>query len=433
MFRLKVLALVVVGVMSPDAIVRAQGKVTGQVEEIRRSPWIDTIPVAPPSGVPLAGVVGTDADGYPTQFVDRPALRSLLLNRRFTELTAAFEFFQTEFERDPHREVWMSDATTTVGMPHPAELELIDEWMKATPRSFAPYLARARYGVEIGFLYRGDRWAKDTSDAEFAAMEGAFVKAERDAKKAIELRPRLIEVRTFMMKAATARGDRADAARWVAEGLRQCPTCYEIRAEWAGWVLAEKWGGSPDEIEGFTAKNANPAERRHRLLAGFVDFDRAVTLQDHQDGPAALKAIERACALGDDWRFLRERAGIKRRMGDNVGRLADLDRADAARPGFPSLVAVRAWALADANRWEDAGRDLLFALRGEPTSKRGAWLYPGIVARLNALGWTAHQEGRSTEAIRIFNLLQMLAPRDEQIARRAAAVRLSGAGEAERK
>ncbi|MGC3998321.1 MAG: hypothetical protein QM767_12945 [Anaeromyxobacter sp.] len=212
----------------------------------------------------------------------------------------------------------------------------------------------------------------------------------------------------------------------------QCPTCYEIRAEWAGWVLDDKWGGSPEEIEDFVAKHANPAERRHRLLAGFADYDRAVVLQI-KDDPAALKAIERACAVGDDWRFLRERAGIKRRLGDNAGRLTDLDRAVAARPGIPSTLAVRAWALADANRWEDAGRDLLFALRCEPTSRRGAVLYPGIVAKLNALGWTAHQEGRSTEAIRIFSLLHLLAPQDEQIASRAAAVRLSGAGEAERK
>ncbi|MGC3998316.1 MAG: DUF4034 domain-containing protein [Anaeromyxobacter sp.] len=221
MFRVKLLALVVVGVMSPGAMVRAQGKPTEQVEEIRRSTWIETIPVALPAGVPLAGVVGTDADGYPTQFVDRPALRSLLRNRQFAELTAAFEYFQAEFERDPHREVWMSDATTTVGMPHPVELGLIEEWIKTTPRSFAPYLARARYGFELGFLYRGDRLAKDTSAAEFAAMKRSFANAERDARKALELRPRLIEVRSFMMKAAIARGDRADATRWVAEGLRQ--------------------------------------------------------------------------------------------------------------------------------------------------------------------------------------------------------------------
>lgn len=425
MFRFMAVALVVGGSMPAGAWARARGGTA--TEEIHSSRWTDTKPVAPPSGLPLAGEEGMDVDGYPTQYVDRPALRSLLLNRQFKALTAAFERFQAEFERDPHREVWMRDAAEAVGMPHPRERRLIEAWVKATPRSFAPYLARARYGFETGFLYRGGALASETSEAEFAAMQRAFAASARDAQKAIALRPRLIEARVVLMKSAVARGARTEAQAWLDDALRRCPACYEIRAEWAGWALLPMWGGSIDQIERFAARRAHAGERHHRLLSGFADFARAEAAQ----GTASLEAIDRACALGDDWRFLRERAAIKRQLGDAKGRLADLERANAIRPGIPWVVFGRAWALADGDRWEESGRDLLYVLRSEPTSTLGAWLHPRIVQGLDTLAWKANREGRRADAVRLYALVQALAPGDEEIAHRAEAARAARPGRAE--
>jgi len=63
--------------------------------EVRHeSPWADVAQVPPQASLPLTGPEGKDADGYPRRYVDRPALRSLLVNRKFPALTAAFDRFQ---------------------------------------------------------------------------------------------------------------------------------------------------------------------------------------------------------------------------------------------------------------------------------------------------------------------------------------------------
>jgi tetratricopeptide (TPR) repeat protein len=396
--------------------------------EVRHeSPWADVAQVPPPGSLPLTGPDGTDVDGYPRRYVDRPALRSLLANREFPALTAAFERFQAEFEGDPRKELWVRDALESVGFPHRRERALLDAWVKASPQSFAPYLARARHSEECGFLYRGAKYAINTSEFEFRSMAEAFDQARRDAQRALELRPGLIEANALLIMVEIAGGDRRRAEHVLEDALRRCPSCYEIRADWVGWALLPRWGGSLEEMEAFAAHRSNPKNPRHRMLRGFVDFERAEEADQDDRSDVAIAAIDRACALGGDWRFLRERAALRRQRGDHVGRLADLNRADAARPGIPWVVFGRAWALADAQRWEEAGRDLLYVLRSEPTSSLGIWLQPRVVRALDVLGWKAHQEGRPADAARVYALARALAPADEKIAERSAAVARGGA------
>jgi hypothetical protein len=57
---------------------------------------LEAIPV--PTSLPLVGKEGRDADGYPTRFPDRVALRSLLVHRRFAELSQYFQDYQTRFQ-----------------------------------------------------------------------------------------------------------------------------------------------------------------------------------------------------------------------------------------------------------------------------------------------------------------------------------------------
>ena len=400
----------------------ASGKGQDSAAEARHeASWAEVSQVAPPAGLPLVGPDGADADGYPRRHVDRPALRSLLLNRRFAALTRALETFQGDFEARPRRELWIHEAVDTLGFPHPNEGALIDEWAAASPKSFAPYLIRAGYSVARGFLLRGSRRMSDTSELERSSMAEAFERARRDLVRALSLRSGLVEATRLLVKVEIAGGSRDLATRAIEDALRRCPECYEIRVEWVAWALLPKWGGSYEEMEAFAAR-ASPANPRHRRLRGFVDLDRAEEAARERRTSDALVAMEGACALGDDWRFLKERASLRREAGDMAGRLADLERADAAEPGVPSVVAARAWALAEARRWEEAARDTLYALRSDPTSVVGLWLQPRVVRALDVLAWQAHQEGKGGDARRLYELARALAPKDERIAGRAQEV-----------
>lgn len=410
-------------------LLSATAPATGESAEAAREArheetWVEVTPAAVPTSLPLVGPDGVDADGYPRRHVDRPALRALLLARRFPELTAAVESFQTSFEADAHHERWMEDAIASLGMPHERERKLLDAWVAAAPGSFAPYLARASSWMAQGFVYRASRLARDTSSAEFAAMHEAFAAARRDAEAALAMRPRLVEAHRVLMKIAVAGGPRERAQQAMDAALRICPSCYEIRAEWVGWGLLSRWGGGPDDIKAFVEQRSDPASRMHRRLLGFADFDRSL---DALDKTSELAAIDRACSFGDDWRFLRERAAVKRALDDHAGRLADLERAELARPGMPWVVAGRAWAFADAGRWEEAGRDLLYVLRSEPVSKVGTWLFPRVVQGLDVTAWREHLVGRDDVAQRLYVLAAALAPHDPSIAQRLAIVRRTSA------
>src|SRR3954471_6420297 len=57
----------------------------------RQTPVTAVAPVPAPTGLPLAGEDGVDADVYPKRYVDRAALRRLLRDKRHDELNADFE------------------------------------------------------------------------------------------------------------------------------------------------------------------------------------------------------------------------------------------------------------------------------------------------------------------------------------------------------
>lgn len=67
------------------------------------------------SGSILIGDEGKDEYGYPRKYVDRALVRSLLLHRRFGELTAHVEHLQSAFEQDYRREYWVYDAADALG------------------------------------------------------------------------------------------------------------------------------------------------------------------------------------------------------------------------------------------------------------------------------------------------------------------------------
>lgn len=100
----------------------------------RLKPFVEVAAVPEPTGLPLRGVEGFDADGYPTQWVDLAGLRSLLKHRRFPALDAAFTHFQDAFEKNPRFERWPADAAEAFGSAEPSLRPLLQEWVEHSDR-----------------------------------------------------------------------------------------------------------------------------------------------------------------------------------------------------------------------------------------------------------------------------------------------------------
>jgi tetratricopeptide (TPR) repeat protein len=402
-------------------------------EQLRRQTSVIELAPAPlPEHVPMSLDEGTDADGYPRRYVDGSALRSLLRHRRFDELTRYLEALQTAFEADPRCEYWPTDALEALGTGEVALLPLLDEWARASPRSFAPWAARGVYWTQAAYARRGTRWAAETPKSDFAGMRAALRRAMPDLDRALELRPRVLAAYRAKMNAYNAGcGTDAQMRRAVEGAIAACPSCFLARATYIN-VLRPRWRGSWDQMAAFAreAEAMTGANPKLRLLRGYVDLDVADVLLRDERYDEALSAANRACALGDHWEFLLGRARIHVRRGDLAAALADLDRAAELRPTKADIFFERALANDAARRWEAAGRDLLAGFRLDPIDAHGRRLLDHVVKGLVYEGCRHHRAGRRADALRVYDLAAALAPTNRDVqARRSAAVMADTGGD----
>jgi tetratricopeptide (TPR) repeat protein len=254
-------------------------------------------------------------------------------------------------------------------------------------------------------------------------MREALLRAREDARKAQSVRHRLVLARSVESDVEFLLGNRDRAEALMESALVACPSCYGPRVSWLSW-LEPRWGGSLEEMQRYAARGQrdNP---RHRKLPRVVDFERMreADAAGRKDEVSAL--VAHACATGEDLgAFLDTCVGEKVDRKDLAGAVSLLDHALERRAGSPGLRLDRAWYLARLNRWEDAGRDLLYAVRCEPTS--GRILLRQVVPALDALGWKAHLAGRKEDALRLYALAMDLSPANLELANRAEKARAAG-------
>lgn len=392
----------------------------------RQTPVLDVPPAPTPIALPLVGPEGRDRDDYPTQYVDGPAFRRLLLDRAYAELNLYFDRLQTSFEADHRAEYWPLDAADAFASADPLLREMLDGWVTATPDHFAPYLARATHLVDAGYTARGTAFTKDTPEGDFAAMNASFTPALADIDRALVLRPKLVAAHRQAIKIAMAsrRGSvkaSADAA------LAICPSCFQVRATQM-FGTAPRWGGNEAAMRDIARTAPVGANRRLRLLAGYVDLEQAKTQRGEGRLDEARITIERACALGDHADFLQERAHVRHARRELPGALADLDRALELRPGLPDLLRSRVRVHLAASHPDLAAKDLLGVLRISSTGSETRDLLGTVVKNLVYESWQRDRAGDRQEALRLIDLAAGLAPNDPEVIRRRNAYVVQSSG-----
>lgn len=378
-----------------------------------------------PKSIPLVEREGVDEFGRPRSYVDGVALRSLLEHRRFEELTRYFEHFQSEFEADPAKELWPIVASASFSTAVPRLAPLFDEWVEATPQSFAPYLARAAYLLEVSWARRGQRFVADTPTENLEAMHETVRSALPDLAKARELRPQLMAAYRLEISALQLSGSKAAVRETMEAADSVCRDCYFVRSRYLN-TLSPRWGGSYEQmqrvIDTLPSEN-NPALR---LLAGYIDHDRAEVALLNDDLDAALRYAEAACARGPDAEFLGKRGDVHLRRGDRESAVADFTDALELRPDHAHLRIRRANAYVLGEQWAEAAEDLLAGLRIATTDNRGRRLLPPIFHGLVGMADAALEREEFGEALRLYDLAQALSPLPREISRRRVSAVLAG-------
>lgn len=406
-------AVTIVGVVVTNSIRRKKareaalpnGATPDSTEWIERMG--DAVPAPVPTELPLVGPVGVDADGYPTQWVDRPAMQSLLRHHRFDDLDRYFADLQDRFEADPRKEYWIGDAAAAFASANADLAVLLDEWLKAKPASWAAYLARGEHRIEMGLRTKPRNGGPDSLKVT-AQGKATLALAFEDLDQALALRPKLVEAMTE--KLAT---EPPDAKAILERANVVCPTCFLPKVAYIV-SRAPSYGGSYSEMSAFAAGWNASDNPRFAWLAGFVDADQCSWLVRKRDLVGAEAAITRALSHGDASYFHVCRGRIRWHQRDIEGAFLEFDRANSIRHGSPSTLAMRASMARSSGRFEIAGESLRDAVRVDIRDPEVVSAWGGVMDALGSEGARRARAGDAKGASALYDLTWQIQPRDGQ-------------------
>ena len=315
-----------------------------------------------------------------------------LRERKFQDLDALLISYQAGFEQNPLAEGNLANAFEAFSSLDPALGPNLDEWVAKDPNSYSAHIARAEYLVAAGYHARGDQYADQTPDSQFAEMNALLGKAVKDAVVAIKLNPKSSFGYSVIIDAARGASEDDMREQAFAAGLKNVPLSMVIRVSEIR-ALQPRWGGSYGAMERLAAETQKYAAQNPKLvtLKGYPDVQRGRVAMEANDSEGALRFYDQALQEGGDLfnTGYMSRGVLYLRLGRYDDALRDLDRANHLRPQEPRVLESLAYVYAHFKRPKDTlamiqeyrtiaepGPDLvnleLWAQNFDPGSKPGA-------------------------------------------------------------
>jgi hypothetical protein len=221
---------------------------------------------------------------------------NLLRQGAYTQLEDETVAFQAEFAAGKQTEFALRDAYRPLYDLTDSDLRRLDEWQKMYPKSYSSRLIRGTYYKRAGFQARGDRWAKDTSQKQWADMAKLHAVAVDQLQKSIPLteKPYLSIWHLIDLQ----EDDKADQKALLDTGTKMLPSNRLVRARYMHH-LTPRWGGSYEAMQQFMvdAKKSGATEKGLLELEAIMDDDMgdALIRAGHED--QAVKYFARALDL----------------------------------------------------------------------------------------------------------------------------------------
>jgi hypothetical protein len=318
--------------------------------------------------------------GYPTQTVDRLAMRRLLLAKSYDALDRVFAAYADSVLRDYRVEYRLFDAYAAFDIAVPSLEPLLTQWVQQRPTSPAAHLARAIFFRASGWNARGYRYARETSREQFERMGNFFRLSLADVDAGLRLDPKSIVAYRQLIDLARADGDVRSARRFLDLGLKLQPNSFVLRN---GYMLSllPRWGGSYEKMTQFAEESAPYAKRNPRITAlkGFVDWDKGRVAESAGRNGDAIEAYQRALQYGNLWEFRYQRAHYNSQSELNEAALEDFNSVLAQVPQYADALNERSHVTyelgraasgdASADFYAQAFRDIMLAAALDPTDE----------------------------------------------------------------
>jgi tetratricopeptide (TPR) repeat protein len=335
-----------------------------------------------PEGISLLlPVVGAQTEnfGYPTQTIDRLAVRQVLLARAYDALDRVLAAYADSVKRDYRVEYRLFDAFGAFGVAIPSLEPRLNEWVQLRPKSVAALLARATFYRAAGWNARGTARYRETTSQQFQHMGSFFQRAAADLDSARRLDPKSIVAYRLMIDMTASRGELKTSQQMLGEALKIQPYSFLLRLSYMANL--RRWGGSYEAMEDFADESAPYAKRNPRIkvLKGFVDMDRAEDFEAQDRKGDAIEAYQRALRFGDYWEFRYQRGKYYSRSDLDEDALEDFNTALLQQPQSDDVLSHRATVEYELARhafgeakdvyFSQAFRDIEMAVAIDPTDE----------------------------------------------------------------
>ncbi|MEM8607477.1 MAG: tetratricopeptide repeat protein [Myxococcota bacterium] len=356
------------------------------------------------------GLAGVDEYGYPNDLPDKLSLLAMLRDKQYRKLTAALESFQDEAKDDFHKERWPSVAFSTFRTANRRLARRFDGWVRSTPKSFVPYLARAEHRMALAERQRAAAQGKPSKKARSRRKKLLSLAAD-DVSQALALRPEAMEAYALRLAIATERGaDVAARAQIVEDAIQHCNHCFDVRAEYLASVTPAR-GGSHElmkrKAEGWQYVDENP---KLRQLLGFADADLCETLPI-EGSDRALSHCAEAIRTGPNPRFYASQARVLSELERYEDAIAAFDEALVHSPQDPRLLTARGNARLELEGYDLAAKDLALAVKLDPSNRQAKSDLDQILEKLVRMAYYQAEAGEVEDAIRNYDRVLELQPR----------------------
>jgi len=224
---------------------------------------------------------------------------SLLSTHRYAELDARFSAIQQMYERGAINDEQLRDAFRAFYFSTPALAPDFDEWVKKFPRSYAARLARGIFYKKLGEAARGNAFASETSDEQFAGMERLLGVASADFDLSLSLTGKPLLTLLHQLTVAQSLGQSAEERALLDRSIAMDPNNYVVRYAYM-YTLQSRWGGSLEQMKQFLkeCRKAHLSADQLRSLEAVMADEEAFTARyvEHDDD-AALRAYRKEAKL----------------------------------------------------------------------------------------------------------------------------------------
>lgn len=330
---------------------------------------------SPPSiAVPFCN----SAEHWEAEYAERRVSRDHLAAGRYEPLEKRFGAVLAAHEAGRITDAEVATAFAAFEVSD-ARLEArLSEWVKAYPKSRAARLAQANYWTQRAWAARGTELSGKTSHIQFAAMQQAFRKAEKDLEAAEAMASKPTPewaLRIAILQHFSSRAN--EAGDLYRRALARHPDTISVRIAYA-YASQPQWGGSFERIAAIARDVDGLAEAPLRYAAARIGRIAADAHYFHKDVETATELYERAARL----------------CPAEAGAASQLVEIYSSRQDFPALIATttrllevypdngwtlgrRGWAYLRTQRFNEAFADFTRAsqLGNAQAFESLAWLH----------------------------------------------------------